>query len=465
MSLRYEEPDERDLLGASSVKVYCHESQGPKSPACAHNDNLSWLALGLSSKEYDCIADEGFSSNNLPRETVRSLNELASESVEFVLVLQSSLAKAFEHSAGALRDDIFSASIASLVVLVPWREPPASGRRDDGEVSSFLCSATIVRDWLRTSGQYSLNALCFSLLKAVLNDDVPVQRLFIRQLPYGPWPDQPPSVEDDGSVIMAHRGPQAYLATALNFIDRAAESSNFCIRIGLDIEDFIEYRALVEKYDHAEFYRIENPPAGPYVIRDWLARRSSEHLLVFQDSDDVSCHDRFARQYQEMAKTGAHLIGCHELSVDEMNRKVRVLRFPLDVSAALSLKSSVAFDKGEESFLHATAMMMRTRFIDAGGFSTDRKIANDTQFLLRAHFSMHIRNIDAFLYIRRIHPTALTVAPETGHGCAVRRSLSDTWQADFEAVKNGKARLEHTSLQARSGTESNKLIRLGNVTP
>jgi hypothetical protein len=104
--------------------------------------------------------------------------------------------------------------------------------------------------------------------------------------------------------------------------------------------------------------------------------------------------------------------------------------------------------------------MVRSGFVRAGGFSTNRKIANDTQFMLRAYFSLRMRNVDSFLYIRRRHPTALTVAKKTALGTHLRHHLGTTWGADFEAVKSGKARIEETSLWPRSGTVPHRLIRL-----
>ena len=80
--------------------------------------------------------------------------------------------------------------------------------------------------------------------------------------------------------------------------------------------------------------------------------------------------------------------------------------------------------------------------------------------MLRAYFSLRMRNVDDFLYIRRRHSGALTVAKETALGTPLRHFLGTTWGADFEAVKSGKARLEETSLWPRLNPHPPRLIRI-----
>jgi len=117
-------------------------------------------------------------------------------------------------------------------------------------------------------------------------------------------------------------------------------------------------------------------------------------------------------------------------------------------------------DGPSESLLHATSMIRTSYFFEAGGFSTDQKIANDTQFMLRAHFKLRMRNVDGFLYIRRRHRDALTVAPETMVGTAIRKKLSRIWFEDFEAVKGGKVRLEETSLRPMAAEARHRFLSI-----
>jgi hypothetical protein len=229
------------------------------------------------------------------------------------------------------------------------------------------------------------------------------------------------------------------LRSALAFAGKSAENS-LKIRVGLDVEECGEYAAFPAEYPGVEFVRFSPAPVGPYVIRQELAENSAEPLLTLQDSDDLSCYDRFVMQSDALAETGCDIVGSHELCLDEIRGVVQPVRYPLDGSAALALCANHAL-------LHGTLMTYRSVFFDLGGLSTDLVIANDTQFLLRAHFNSSIRNVDEFLYIRRRHAASLTNAPETIFDNPLRRRLSSVWTRDFDAIKRGELKIEDSSLR------------------
>ena len=79
-------------------------------------------------------------------------------------------------------------------------------------------------------------------------------------------------------------------------------------------------------------------------------------------------------------------------------------------------------------------MMIRTPTLRRlGGFSTVRRIASDTQFVWRAHFSARIRNLDAFLYVRRVWSGSLTPLPQCSAGLIDndRPPLGEQGNADY----------------------------------
>jgi hypothetical protein len=73
---------------------------------------------------------------------------------------------------------------------------------------------------------------------------------------------------------------------------------------------------------------------------------------------------------------------------------------------------------------------------------------------------MKIRNLDGFVYLRRKHRAALTVAPGTALDHPIRRQLAKAWLRDFEAVKRGEMRLEESSLWPVAGTARHRLYRM-----
>src|SRR5262249_41303538 len=106
------------------------------------------------------------------------------------------------------RDSLFAEikpSASSVTILVPWKEPPAAGTRPDGIVNSFLCDAGTFRAIAGQDCREEPSKLCFRLLRGMLNHQIKVQRIVVRQLP------DPGTLPAGGrcqraSLVMAHRG-------------------------------------------------------------------------------------------------------------------------------------------------------------------------------------------------------------------------------------------------------------------
>ena len=275
--------------------------------------------------------------------------------------------------------------------------------------------------------------------------------LIVRTLPWEAQAELPPP--ERGAVIMAHRGRRRHLNAALR---QVATNGTGCVRtcVGLDVENLEDYEPLFQNHPSVEFAAFQPAPLGPYVIRQYLAESAAEPLLIFHDSDDISCSDRFPRQHAELLRHGCDFVGCHELRVDEVLERVTAFRFPLDVTGALR-------EMPGHALLHGTGMIWRDSFFRAGGLSTDQRVANDTQFLFRAYFKLRIRNADAFLYLRRRHPDSLTEHPRTGIAVPLRAQLDNAWRADFHEIKKRRVVLENSSLRQMVRTEPFSVVPLG----
>ena len=106
----------------------------------------------------------------------------------------------------------------------------------------------------------------------------------------------------------------------MHFIQHA-EGEAPRVRVGLDVDDPLEFASFPERYSQAEFYYTRPAPVGPYAIRQELTARSSEPLLILHDSDDISCYDRFTTLRAEMRYHDHYvMVGSHELLVDELRR-------------------------------------------------------------------------------------------------------------------------------------------------
>jgi hypothetical protein len=396
-----------------------------------------YLVLGLSRAERENPSGIRLPSDDEPVTIVHSLRSLAEQDIDLVLILNSETRPLFEESADILLREL-PPRISTLIVLIP-RRPAFNQEYREEPVYSFMCSALVFKSLLSLEGELAPEALCFALLHAVLNGRLKVNRVLARQIPCLSRNARSNGEPTSTAMIMPHRGKLEHLERALYFLTQAA-SRDISVRVGLDEDRPGEYESLPEQYPNVEFFYANPSPVGPYVIRQELANRSCESLLVFHDSDDISCYDRVSTLYAEMCRTGCGMIGSHDLQVNEESKTVLAACYPLDVSAEL--------ERGNDgALLLGTAMIRQRDFFRAGGFSTDQVIANDTQFLLRAYFTLKICNVDAFLYIRRVHSASLTSAPETALGTPLRSNLSKRWNADFRAVKRGEMRLEQSSLR------------------
>jgi hypothetical protein len=375
-----------------------------------------------------------------PRNT-HSLGDLANQ-VDAVLLFEDRLAADIAESVAALLHEIPSGE-TGFIALVPRAEAPAIDAHYCEPITSFLCNASVFSKFLGMGIDCHVETICFAVLRAIANGDMDVDRLLVRQIPHA----QHRVISRDtgpAALVLPHRGDASFLHASLKYIERAA-GKHVKARVGLDVGDETEYALFPEKHPGVDFFRFGPAPVGPYLIRQELAERSPEPYLILQDSDDLSCYDRFAVLGEALAQTGIDgvngidIVGSHELCLDEMRALVQPVRFPLDSSGSLAVCANHAL-------LHATLMCHREAFFRAGGLATNLIIASDTQFLLRAYFSTRIRNVDEFLYIRRRHATSLTNAPETIYDNPLRRRLSAEWTRDFDAVKRGELQLESSTL-------------------
>jgi glycosyl transferase family 2 len=335
----------------------------------------------------------------------------------------------------------------ALTVLVNRKTPPAEVRRFDGSIHSFICTAAF---WQMVFPSLSLNApecWCYECLAFVMSSINLTGRVFVRQLPCPTYPTHGTPHCPSVAVITPHRGAESYLRTVVQRTLALRHPGKLKLMVGLDVSEIESYRNL-EHTNQLRLFRGSPAPVGPYVLRQAMIEASTTDLFMFQDSDDVPSTDRLEVLLAAMRSLDVDMIGCHEMEVNELDRAVRVYRFPLEVSDVLARHDVQGVSHHSlEPLLHATTLVNREKFLAAGGLSTNRRIANDSQFLLRAHFSMKIANVDEFLYLRRVHRHALTVADETRNGNDLRLSLSRQWGSDFKLVKTGRLRLENSSLQ------------------
>ncbi len=322
----------------------------------------------------------------------------------------------------------------ALSIFVAPAEPPVDRVRHDPPTRSFIASGPWIRPLVANASEGT--DVCYHALHRALSGDADIPEIRVyngvaaveRDLGH-------PSVE----FIIPHKGSYAHLDICL--LGACSQSVDCTASVCLD--ESSDWRP-AHADGRVRQFRAEDPPVGPYAIRQFLAMNSRAEYLAFQDSDDFSVRTRLAELLTACIERGADIVGCHELRLDEIERAIIPVRFPLDVNAALK-------EVAGHPQLFPTTLTRTTTFKRMGGLSTIRKFGGDTEYLLRAHFLARIINVDRFLYIRRRREGSLTTAPETALGSPARVELGQAWRKDFEDIKGGRLALEQSSLALRHG--------------
>jgi len=388
---------------------------------------------------------------------VSSLADAIVEDTVAVAIVAAPLLPLFCDSIQNLSKELRSQS-STFIVLVKRRLAPTAGVRNDGVVDSFVCTVDILRKIIRVFAPLSvgkLDHLCYKSICDLANgNNIGCQRLLVKQLPVLTSVPSDLSVLPRIDLIMAHRGESAHLEASLRYIRGNSNWQRILIHVGLDTDCDSNLRDVVHNNAPVAFFQVRPTPMGPYVVRQHLIDSTRQQLIGFHDSDDISTHDRFSVMTGELESLKCDMVGCHELRLNEISGHVEAIRFPLNVN------NSLRDDPGRSCFLYASALCCRQAFERTGGFSTNYKIANDTQFLFRAFFHLHIRNSDNFLYIRRMHRNGLSIQSHMCDKLTSRAEMRRNWERAFKEVLSGRRSLTDSILGVIRTNENYQLFRI-----
>jgi hypothetical protein len=345
---------------------------------------------------------------------------------------------------------IYNSDKSTFVVLTPYKKPPLYTASEDEFVFSFSCNFRYFKKLIETFNKTNLLStdLLFDLLDKITKNLTSFKKILIRQFPFE---DNIMTSQELYDVIIPHKGDNELLKSVLYFLKQIRGTK---VLVGIDQPISNDLFRLKSEYINIQFFHFSPNPVGPYVIRNHLIEQSKEDLLFFQDSDDIPCSDRFDKLAEYMQKEESELCGSHELRVNYLDRTIRAIRFPIDVMA--SLKAAPW-----HPLLHGASAIKRAAFYKAGKLSEERNFGNDTKFLLYCYFVLQkIKNIDEFLYLRKIRPESLTMSTDTKIGSEVRRKLLRQWNFDFEQIKKRHLRLEDSSLMYQPSMIDLKMNRL-----
>lgn len=341
--------------------------------------------------------------------------------------------------------------------LIPYKEPPTYRHREDEFVNSFMIIAKMFSYKTFFKRKATFEELIFDYTLYSLNLKK-IKAIDVIQL-------SKPIINDNGLttvlsslekslLVIPHKGSSRLLQRCLSYLESNSilpASINVCF----DDISYKKSRGLKYTFPSAYLCFYKNSPlnVGPYLARHNCIVRTKKDYIFFQDSDDISTHSRFSKQLYELQKRNLDLIGSHELRIDQINRKILAVRFPLDANKSLAAKDS-------HSLFHPTSLITKNAYVKAGGFSTNMRFGYDTQFLLRAFFFLKIGNVDEFLYIRFKRPNSLTTNPKTKIGSNLRGFLLWRWIVDFRLINENKLDLSDSSLSRKKHNFKYRLERL-----
>jgi glycosyltransferase involved in cell wall biosynthesis len=152
---------------------------------------------------------------------------------------------------------------------------------------------------------------------------------------------------------------------------------------------------------------------GHLRLKNAVLETVSTPYVAFQDADDVSEPNRFARQVAVLERGRADLVGCGYTVIDADGAAHGVHHMPRNGNLAHRLgRKTVA--------LHPTTVVRREVLTRLHGFDGTSAFGADTDFQLRVAWLYRIRNLRTPLYRYRTWPASLTAAPETGFGSPAR---------------------------------------------
>lgn len=345
--------------------------------------------------------------------------------------------------------ELFYQEKNAFIILTKRKEAPKYHIREDETVYSFSCSFHHFKKMVKNNSlaTFSARNLLFELIVFIAQHKVSIDKILVRQIPFTTELYQ---IKRNIDVIIPHRGQIKYLANLLQYLQKIPKLNLFA---GIDQPVVDEDLSILMQYQGVNFFLFKAEPLGPYVVRNQLINQGNSEFIFFQDSDDIPCADRFARLSNYMVEEDVQLCGSHEIRMDYFGRSVRAVRYPLDVMGALDHGPAYAL-------LHPSSAIRRFDFYRCGKLSEEKRFAIDTKFLYYCYFKLNsIRNIDEFLYIKKIRSGSLTTSQEFGLGSAPRRSLLNQWLVDFILVQQGLLKLEESTLNFVKSKIKFKMLR------
>lgn len=328
-----------------------------------------------------------------------------------------------------------------FVMLLPRRRPPPFKRKPGRDVFNVACDAKTFCALPASAIEKPKTLGYHAGMYGIESADTEFA-LLSRQVPFEFEPPPSPPKGVSLRIVIPHRGDMYHIRNCLRRTQLAIRGLEAVVHVAFDESSRDEHREIAREFPNVRFWRLEPCGGGPYVPRHILGTAADETYVALQDSDDVPTFDRFARLLALAAKEQIDVLGSHVLDMHEDRIRPKAMRYPVDAVTPLETKP-------QNTVFHPTTIVRTAALRAAGGFSTVRRFASDREFNLRSFFlSQKLRNIDEFLYVRRMRADSLIHSPETGMNSTARMQLHEIWAEDWRRILNRDQTLEKSSIRA-----------------
>ena len=215
------------------------------------------------------------------------------------------------------------------------------------------------------------------------------------------------------TVIIAARNAGRWILPCLASVAAQETPHDWCLRIMLGVDACPETLVAASQAQLPDLtIRYFPEHVGPYVIFNSLAYLEPFHVLVRFDADDVMLGSYLLSQLDLLGSATTPMIT--QTWSSYVDSQLRPTRAEL-ASGRMTEKDGRRASPSDGQFLMTQAAWRRLGSFQAWWCT------GDSEFLCRARWAgIHRKTIPEHLYLRRIHPSALTQCADTGYRSGMR---------------------------------------------
>lgn len=215
------------------------------------------------------------------------------------------------------------------------------------------------------------------------------------------------------TVIIAAYASHEFIHDAIESVLSQRLPSNYSLELIIGVDGCDETWNAVRKMNSTNLrvFKMEKNH-GTYVTFNTMMKFASGELIARFDADDIMLENYLFKQITLLEKKSSiDITRTWSIYTDLKNQ-------PIKTKLGDNTWTSI---KGERKKGSDGQMLFRKNVWNQLGGFKDWVCGCDTDFLIRADFSgFELKEINEFLYLRRVHENSLTVRKETGVGSAVR---------------------------------------------